>query len=233
MRILTFVLMLAGVGALKVPTFCQKLQSATRQLTATVALLSVLGSPLACLAEESTLASQLKDVVAKQVSEQKTRIEAEEQQLMTQELLYPDGKLIGRGIVKLVPNADSPNQLKAFQASFPYGYPDAASLDPAFSEEGTMFVLAVGRDGPPLAAKRIKTKDVAFPIAFELTSSDLVFPYTPEAWVASPNSKDTIALTVILTPGNVLAAPSAAGRVGFGLSEPSQVAGSACSGMVG
>ncbi len=190
MRILAVVLVLAGVGALKVqvlPTFCQKLQSATRQLTATVALLSVLGSPLACLAEESTLASQLKDVVAKQVSEQKTRIEAEEQQLMTQELLYPDGKLIGRGIVKLVPNADTPNQLKAFQASFPYGYPDAAALDPAFSEEGTMFVLAVGRDGPPLAAKRIKTKDVAFPIAFELTSSDLVFPYTPEAWIASPN----------------------------------------------
>jgi hypothetical protein len=36
-------------------------------------------------------------------SQQKVAIEAAEQDLQTKELLYPEGKLIGRGIVKLIP----------------------------------------------------------------------------------------------------------------------------------
>ena len=197
-------------------------------ITATLTVASFLSSPLVSLADEGGPASfqeQLKGVAAKQVEDQKARIEKAEQDLMSKELLYPDGRLVGRGIIKLNPEGTS-NQLKAFQTSFPYGYPDGPALDPAFEDEqSTMFILAVGRDGPPLAAKRIKIKDMDFPIAFELTCDDLVFPYTPDAWLASPNSHDTIALTVILTPGNVLAAPNAAGRVGFGLSEPAKVAG--------
>jgi len=50
-------------------------------------------------------------------------------------------------------------------------------------------------------------------------------PLRSDAFLASPNSHDTIALTAILTPGSTLATPSAAGRVGFGLTEPTQVAG--------
>lgn len=109
---------------------------------------------------------------------------------------------------------------------FPYGMADASSYDPSFSnEQATLFVLAVGRDGPPLAAQRILMKDIKFPFAFEVLSEDLIFPYTKEAWLASSNSKDTIALTVIISPDNLLATPNAVERIGFALSEPIQVAG--------
>ena len=109
---------------------------------------------------------------------------------------------------------------------FPYGLPDASSYDATFSnDKATLFVLAVGRDGPPLAAQRILMKDIKFPYAFEVLSEDLIFPYTKEAWLASSNSKDTIALTVIISPDNLLATPNAVERIGFALSEPIQVAG--------
>lgn len=109
---------------------------------------------------------------------------------------------------------------------FPYGLLDASSYDPTFSnEKATLFVLAVGRDGPPLAAQRILMKDLKFPHAFEVLDEDLIFPYTKEAWLASSNSKDTIALTVIISPDNLLATPNAVERIGFALSEPIQVAG--------
>ena len=206
--------------------FVKQALSVAKGVTATLTVASFLSSPLVSLADDPiSFQEQLKGVAAKQVEDQKTRIEKAEQDLMSKELLYPDGRLVGRGIIKLNPEG-TPTQLKTFSSSFPYGYPDGPALDPAFEDEqSTMFILAVGRDGPPLAAKRIKIKDMDFPIAFELTCDDLVFPYTPDAWLASPNSHDTIALTVILTPGNVLAAPNAAGRVGFGLSEPATVAG--------
>jgi hypothetical protein len=109
---------------------------------------------------------------------------------------------------------------------FPYGLPDASSYDATFTnDKATLFVLAVGRDGPPLAAQRILMKDIKFPFAFEVLSEDLIFPYTKEAWLASSNSKDTIALTVIISPDNLLATPNAVERIGFALSEPIQVAG--------
>lgn len=109
---------------------------------------------------------------------------------------------------------------------FPYGLPDASSYDSTFSnEKATLFVLAVGRDGPPLAAQRILMSEITFPYAFEVLSEDLIFPYTKEAWLASSNSKDTIALTVIISPDNLLATPNAVERIGFALSEPIQVAG--------
>jgi hypothetical protein len=138
---------------------------------------------------------------------------------MTKELLYPDGKLIARGRIRLVPDGGE-------SKAFPFGLTDAQTLDPALGEdESTMFLLAVGREGPPLAAKRVKAKDLQFPYVFELTSDDLLFPYTPDAWTQSPNSKDTIALTAVLSPDGLLSTGSASERVGFGLSEPAQVAG--------
>ena len=165
--------------------FAKQAWKVAKGVTATLTVASILSSsPLVSLADDSTsLQEQLRGVAAKQVEDQKTRIEKAEQELMSKELLYPDGRLIGRGIIKLNPEGTSA-QLKTFQSSFPYGYSDGPALDPAFEDEqSTMFILAVGRDGPPLAAKRIKIKDLDFPIAFELTCDDLVFPYTPDAWL--------------------------------------------------
>jgi hypothetical protein len=78
----------------------------------------------------------------------------------------------------------------------------------------------------PVAAKRMSLKDITFPYAFELNSDDLVFPYTPEAYLASENRKDSVALTVILSPDGLLASTEGVReRIGFALSEPVQVAG--------
>lgn len=138
---------------------------------------------------------------------------------MTKELLYPDGKLIARGRIRLVPDGGE-------SKAFPFGLTDTQTLDPALGEDdSTMFLLAVGREGPPVAAKRLKIKDTLFPYVFELTSDDLLFPYTPDAWAQSSNSKDTIALTAIISPDRYLSTGSTSERVGFGLSEPTQVAG--------
>lgn len=78
----------------------------------------------------------------------------------------------------------------------------------------------------PVAAKRMSLTDITFPYAFELNSDDLVFPYTPEAYLASENRKDSVALTVILSPDGLLASTEGVReRIGFALSEPVQIAG--------
>lgn len=82
------------------------------------------------------------------------------------------------------------------------------------------------REGQPVAAKRMSLLDIKFPYAFELNSDDLVFPYTKEAYLASEQRKDSIALTVILSPDGLLASTEGVReRIGFALSEPVQVAG--------
>jgi hypothetical protein len=61
---------------------------------------------------------------------------------------------------------------------------------------------------------------------FELRSdTDLLFPYTEDAWVKSSNAKDTIATTAIITTSNALATPANTERYGFGLSDPVTFAG--------
>ena len=72
---------------------------------------------------------------------------------------------------------------------------------------------------------RYNLKDLSFPFAFEITTDDLVFPYTPEAWLSSPLSKDTVAVTAIINSEGKLAQPTGVQRIGFGTSEPTVVAG--------
>ena len=104
---------------------------------------------------------------------------------------------------------------------YPLGFPEASELDVAFNnEEATMVITAVGRDGPPVAAKRMKLKGLQFPMQFELTTSDLIFPYTAKAWSNSPLSKDSIAVTCILDTDGALITPSPFDRFGFAISAP-------------
>ena len=88
-----------------------------------------------------------------------------------------------------------------------------------------MYILAVGRDGPLLAAKKYNLKNINFLLVFEITSDDLLFPYTPSAWLASSNHADTIAISTILSVDGKLSTSDAADRLGFGLSEPATIAG--------
>ena len=70
----------------------------------TVAIVSLCGVPMSTYAaDSSSLETQLKRLQEIKVSNQKRRIEAAELELQSKELLYPEGRLIGRGIVKLMP----------------------------------------------------------------------------------------------------------------------------------
>jgi len=164
--------------------------------------------------------SQLKMIQDVKVQNQKRRIEADESDLQSKELLYPEGKLIGRGIVKLVPERDG--------KLFPYGLTDPVVFDENLSDKrSSLFVLAVGRDGLPVAAKRLLLRDLTFPYAFEINDDDLVFPYTKEAYLQSEKRLDSVALTVIISPDGLLASTEAVQeRIGFALSEPIRIAGS-------
>ena len=64
------------------------------------AVICVCGLPLYSIAEEPpSLQSQLKLLQNEKVASQKSAIELAEQDLQTKELLYPEGRLIGRGII--------------------------------------------------------------------------------------------------------------------------------------
>lgn len=138
--------------------------------------------------------------------------------MVTKELQYPDGFLISRGSVIL----DSPGS----QSLYPLGLSKASDLDPVYSSDtASLFVLAVGREGPPMAAKRYFLKDVTFPLVLELTTDDLLFPYTPEAWTKNANSKDSIAMTAIITASPTLSTSTGTERYGFAISDPIIFAG--------
>lgn len=108
----------------------------------------------------------------------------------------------------------------------PYGVTKAEDIDPVYSnDESTLFVLAVGREGPPFAARKYTLKDVAFPLVFELTTDDLLFPYTADAWKRSQSSKDSVAMTAIITSSPSLAVPTGTERFGFAISDPTVFAG--------
>ena len=146
-------------------------------------------------------------------------MEQDELDALNRQIKYKEGQLIATG--KIILGEQS--------TTLPIGLSKPSLLSSDISDDdgkATLFILAVGREGPPLAAKRIKISDIkSFPIVFEVLDTDLIFPYTPEAWRQSDNSKDTIAVTALLSSTNLLAAPNPSTKVGFGISQPMNIAG--------
>ena len=70
------------------------------------AVVCICGIPMHSMADEPlSLQSQLKLLQDEKVASQKSAIESAEQDLQTKELLYPEGRLIGRGIIRLIPES--------------------------------------------------------------------------------------------------------------------------------
>ena len=186
-----------------------------------IALIAVgLGFSPPVLAEQS-LVEQLKVIQALQLQEQKENLDKQNQEVLQKSLTYDTVKLIARGVVSLVPPGNS-----ADPSLYPLGLSDASLLDPAFAnKDATIYLTAVGREGPPIAAKKYKLENVKFPLVFEISTDDLFFPYTEDAWLKSPLSSDTIAVTCILDTDGSLVTPSEFDRFGFALSEPVKLGG--------
>ena len=165
--------------------------------------------------------NQLQLIRSRQINEQRAKFENEEAAAVNAEIKYPAGKLLARGAILL--GADGTNAQQ-----FPYGVTDTSAIGAAFeSDDATLFLLAVGKeDGVPAAAKKYKVKGLGFPFIFEITTDDLIFPYTPEAWAASDQAVNSVVTTAILSPTSLLAAPAGTEMVGYAVSEPVNIAGS-------
>lgn len=58
------------------------------------------------------------------------------------------------------------------------GAPDVTGFPGVDTDEARLIVAAFGKDGPPVAAKRLTVKGRQFPVTVELTVDDLAFPLT-------------------------------------------------------
>lgn len=94
-----------------------------------------------------------------------------------------------------------------------------------------MYLVAVGKEGPPFAAKRIALSQLSFPYVFEITTDDLLFPYTPQAYAKSVNSQDTVVVSAIFTRDDDLGQIVGNEEFGFGLSEFTTFAGKKVRGL--
>ena len=169
-----------------------------------------------------SLQEQLERIQDSKAKLQKSILEAKEMESIGRQLKYEDGKLIAKGSIIL----STENLNNVNKKDFPLGFDSPSAYSDEFNKgTPTLFILGVGREGPPLAAKRYQIQDITFPFVFELTTDDLLFPYTPEAWKSSSNSLDTIAVTAIITPTAALAEPNPITLLMFGFSEPVTIAG--------
>eukprot|EP01041_Mallomonas_annulata_P009873 gene9873-20539_t len=170
---------------------------------------------------DQTLQDQLKVIQVLQVQQQKESLDTQLQEEVNRGATYEIGDLLARGVVTLPPPAG------ADPTQYPLGLPDAGALDSELNnDKAVIYLTAVGREGPPVAAKRFLLNDITFPFRFEITTNDLLFPYTPEAWRKASASSDTVAVTCILDADGSLTTPSAGDRFGFAISDPEPLSGS-------
>lgn len=64
------------------------------------------------------------------------------------------------------------------QDLYDLGAPDTSGFPALDTEDARLIVAAFGKDGPPVAAKRLTVKGRQFPVTVELTVDDLAFPLT-------------------------------------------------------
>lgn len=58
------------------------------------------------------------------------------------------------------------------------GAPDTSTFPDLNTGETKLIVAAFGKDGPPVAARRLTVQGRQFPLVVELTVDDLMFPLT-------------------------------------------------------
>lgn len=62
------------------------------------------------------------------------------------------------------------------------GAPDVTGFPGLDTDDARLIVAAFGKDGPPVAAKRLTVKGRQFPVIVELTVDDLAFPLTKASY---------------------------------------------------
>lgn len=184
---------------------------------ATNLIASQLILPVLVANSDSSLQDQLKVVQALQVEEQINRVDNERKIVKKSN---NNNFLIAKGLIALPASTNE----DVDPLSFPLGFMEATSLDSSYgSKDAALFITAIGKQGPPLAAQKYSLNQIKFPFYFEITSDDLLFPYTPAAFVKNPISKDAIAVTAIIDCDGILSTPNTCERFGFAISDPIKV----------
>lgn len=164
--------------------------------------------------KQQSLKEQLKAVQALQLQEQVRVVKQAKRGKETEALDFNDVDMIVKGVVTI--RADG-----ASAVDYPLGYPDASSVDEAFGDKQSyLYITVVGKNGPPVAAKRFRLNAVKFPFEFRVSTDDLLFPYTRDTWLKSPLSKGPVACTAVIDKDGVLATSSDIDRFGFAISDP-------------
>lgn len=158
---------------------------------------------------------QLKVVQALQVEKQIDSVQKQKIQLND---ARPDsGVLIATGVVAIPPPPGSAIDPSAY----PLGFSKAGMVSSRFDDnKASLIITAVPRNGSPFAAKIIRNLPTkSFPLAFTITSDDLLFPYNKEAWASSQYSKDSVAITAVLDEDGLLETPGENTRFGFAIAQ--------------
>ena len=164
--------------------------------------------------QQQSLKEQLKVVQALQLQEQLRVVKQAKRGKEIETLDFNDVNTIVKGVVSI--RADG-----ASIADFPLGYPDATSLNEAFGDKRAyLYITAVGKNGPPFAAKRYRLNSIRFPFEFTVSIDDLLFPYNRDTWLKSPLSKGPVVVTGVIDQDGVLATSSDIDRFGFAISDP-------------
>ena len=126
--------------------------------------------PIVVVNADLSFQDQLKVVQALQVEQQVNRVD-EERKVEKK----TNNDIIAKGLVALP--ASSSEDVDPI--SFPLGFIEATSLDAQYgNKEATLIITAVGRSGPPVAAAKYDLTKTKFPFYFEISTKDLIFPYT-------------------------------------------------------
>ena len=119
---------------------------------------------------DSSFQDQLKVVQALQVEQQVNRVD-EERKVEKK----TNNDIIAKGLVALPASSNE----EVDPINFPLGFIEATSLDAQYgNKEATLIITAVGRSGPPVAAAKYDLTKTKFPFYFEISTKDLIFPYT-------------------------------------------------------
>lgn len=171
-------------------------------------------SPTIALEEiPSTLQEQLSSVEDSQIKDQITHLDL---QRGFDTSLRPDfvsGSQVAKAVVEIAA-ADG------LTSQFPLGVANPDTVDTKYSASTAVICTAIGKEGPPVAARKFHITNTPFPIFVELNTDDLLFPYTKEAWISSALNKDNTAMTCILDTDGKLQTPSITDRYGFAISDP-------------
>ncbi|CAM9642442.1 unnamed protein product [Ectocarpus sp. 12 AP-2014] len=150
-------------------------------------------------------------LVKKTTDMQRKRLKDESQEQLQGDVTMQEGDLIARVLVSIK------------QDLYDLGAPDTTGFPAVDTDEARLIVAAFGKDGPPVAAKRLAVKGRQFPVTIELTADDLAFPLTKDAWRLDSRSKEDIGLAVEIDPDGRAATLDSESLTGYGVSKPLRI----------